>query len=188
MKLFISLALALVPAFPAVCTAKTIMDYLRVDDRLFEAKSIAEDAGILDDIDPSRFGTSLTLLLPTNEAFDKMQVDFPKWRDALINNKQYVETLILFAATDMAVTPTSIRSGKWESEGSLVSLLSETASIASDGYICVSDYTRTKSCDDPKSLPCCAMIDMNNVLKADDGYIYLIDSILMPQEIVDKMP
>lgn len=43
--------------------------------------------------------------------------------------------LILFAASDMVVTPASIRSGKWEAEGSIVSLLSETASIASDGYV-----------------------------------------------------
>ncbi|KAL8439879.1 hypothetical protein Efla_000851 [Eimeria flavescens] len=170
------------------CSAGSIMDLLRSDDRLYEARSIAEDAGILDDIDPSRFGTQLTLMLPSNEAFDQLNADKPNWRSALINNKQNVETLILFAASDTVVTPASIREGKWEAEGSLVSLLSETASIAKDGYICVTDYTRTASCDDPKSLPCCATIDLDNVLKADDGYIYLIDTVLMPQEVVDKLP
>lgn len=54
--------------------------------------------------------------------------------------------------------------------------------------VCVSDYTRTASCDDPNTLPCCAMIDLDNVIKAEDGYIYLIDSVLMPQEVVDKLP
>lgn len=32
------------------------------------------------------------------------------------------------------------------------------------------------------------MIDLDNVMKADDGYIYLIDAVMMPQEIVDKLP
>lgn len=188
MRSFAVLAAALVAAGPAVCSAKTIMDYLRTDDRLYEARAIAEDAGILDDIDPSRFGTQLTLILPSNEAFDQLNADRPKWRDALVKNKQNVETLILFAASDMLVTPGSIKSGKWEADGSIVSLLSETANIATDGYVCVSDYTRTASCDDANSLPCCAMMDLNNVMKADDGYIYLIDSVLMPQEVVDKLP
>lgn len=69
------------------------MDYLRTDDRLYEAKAIAEEAGILDDVDPSRFGTQLTLMLPSNEAFDQLNADRPKWRQALINNKQNVETV-----------------------------------------------------------------------------------------------
>lgn len=253
MRSLLVLAATLATAGPAVCGAKTIMDYLRTDERLYEAKTIAEDAGILDDIDPSRFGTQLTLMLPSNEAFDQLNADKPKWRSALVNNKQNVETvsksfyilgcgqlfydhlltsmclqLILFAASDMVVTPSDIRSGKWEAEGSIVSLLSETASIAKDGYVsalwctssrsfttshvkrikhfranlyhastpgcatsfqvCVTDYTRTTSCDDPDSLPCCAMADLDNVIKADDGYIYIIDAVLMPQEIVDKMP
>ncbi|KAL8447513.1 hypothetical protein Emed_004301 [Eimeria media] len=187
MKSFV-VAAALLAAGPMACSAKSIMDILRTDDRLYEARSIAEDAGILDDIDPSRFGTHLTLMLPSNEAFDQLNADKPRWRSELVNNKQNVETLILFAASDTVVTPESIREGKWESEGSITSLLSETASIAKDGYVCVSDYTRTASCDDPNSLPCCATIDLDNVLKADDGYIYLIDTVLMPQEVVDKLP
>ena len=71
------------------------MDYLRTDDRLYEARAIAEEAGILDDIDPSRFGTQLTLMLPSNEAFDQLNAEHPKWRQALINNKQNVETVSL---------------------------------------------------------------------------------------------
>ncbi|XP_026191958.1 uncharacterized protein LOC34623097 [Cyclospora cayetanensis] len=188
MKSLLVIAAALVTCGPALCSAKSIMDYLRTDDRLYEARLIAEDAGIINDIDPSRFGTQLTLILPSNEAFDQLNVDHPKWRQALVSNKNNVETLILFAASDMLVTPSSIRSGKWAAEGSIVSLLSETANIATDGYVCVSDYTRTASCEDPNSLPCCAMIDMDNVIKADDGYIYIIDAVMMPQEIVDKMP
>ncbi|CDJ61282.1 hypothetical protein, conserved [Eimeria maxima] len=188
MRSFGFITVAVATLLPVACNGKTIMDYLRTDDRLYEARAIAEEAGILDDIDPSRFGTQLTLMLPSNEAFDQLNAEHPKWRQALINNKQNVETLILFAASDMVVTPASIRSGKWEAEGSIVSLLSETASIASDGYVCVSDYTRTASCDDPDSLPCCAMVDLDNVIKAEDGYIYLVDAVMMPQEIVDKLP
>lgn len=93
MKSFLVVAAALVASSPVACFAKTIMDYLRTDDRLYEAKAIAEEAGILDDVDPSRFGTQLTLMLPSNEAFDQLNADRPKWRQALINNKQNVETV-----------------------------------------------------------------------------------------------
>lgn len=92
MKLFLGVATFAV-AGPLACSAKTIMDYIRTDDRLFEARSIAEDAGILDDIDPSRFGTQLTLILPSNEAFDQLNAERPTWRSALVNNKQNVETV-----------------------------------------------------------------------------------------------
>lgn len=93
MKSFVVLAAAFVAVGPMVCSAKTIMDFLRTDDRLFEARAIAEDAGILDDIDPSRFGTQLTLILPSNEAFDQFNADHPKWRNALVKDKQNVETV-----------------------------------------------------------------------------------------------
>lgn len=92
MKCFLVAAAALA-AGPAVCSAKTIMDYIRNDDRLFEARAIAEDAGILEDIDPSRFGTQITLILPSNEAFDQLNADHPKWRAELASHKQHVETV-----------------------------------------------------------------------------------------------
>lgn len=95
MRPFGALTAAVATLVPVACNAKTIMDYLRTDDRLYEARSIAEEAGILDDIDPSRFGTQLTLMLPSNEAFDQLHADHPKWRRALINNKQNVETVSL---------------------------------------------------------------------------------------------
>lgn len=53
--------------------------------------------------------------------------------------------------------------------------------------LCVSDYTRALPCDDPDSLPCCANVDLRHPLEAENGYIYMIDRVLLPQELIDKL-
>lgn len=96
MKGFIAslmLTLVIFIGLPASSAAKSIMDYLRSDSRLSEARSVLEEAGMLESIDPSRFGSELTIILPSNEALDEFFANYPRARENLIRKKKNVETV-----------------------------------------------------------------------------------------------
>ncbi|EPT27437.1 fasciclin domain protein [Toxoplasma gondii TgCatPRC2] len=166
---------------------KSIVDIIKTNPKLSAAREWAEESGILQKVDLSHYGDKVTIVLPSNRAFKELQANHPTWKAQLVSNSEDVETLILFASTDHSVTPEEIKAGKYEDTDSLVSILSEYSSISRSGRLCVSDYTRALPCDDPDSLPCCAKVDLRNVLEAEDGYIYLIDQVLLPQELIDKL-
>ncbi|PFH32496.1 hypothetical protein BESB_018140 [Besnoitia besnoiti] len=171
----------------AEAVPKSIVDIIRTNPKLSAAREWAEESGILHKVDLSHYGDKVTIVLPSNQAFKELEAEHPTWKSQLVRNSEDVETLILFASTDHGVTVEQIKAGKYEEVDSLVSILSEYSSISRRGKLCVSDYTRALPCDDPDSLPCCANVDLRHVLEAEDGYIYIIDKVLLPQELIDKL-
>lgn len=164
---------------------ENIIDKIRNDPRLSETHVWASESGVLTDFDIGGYAFGISLSLPSNKAIRELRAKHPDWEQKIKNSKENMETLVLFAATDTRITPESIRRGDVADQDSIISLLAHYSSISRNGQLCINDFSRVDSCESyPK---CCAQLDLDNAIFADDGIIYLIDSLVLPQEIIDKL-
>jgi len=168
----------------SVISARSIVDLILEEPELGEAKKWGQKTGLIENMDISQYGSEISLIIPSNTALRRYETEFPGRKEHLQSDEDDLQTLMLLAATDHAISPEDIKAGLYEDDDSLVSLLSQTASISKEGLLCLSPGSRA-SCSDEKE-PCCAQIDLNKTFKADDGYIFLIERVLHPDELIDK--
>eukprot|EP00921_Rhytidocystis_pertsovi_P013324 GHVQ01021535.1.p1 GENE.GHVQ01021535.1~~GHVQ01021535.1.p1 ORF type:complete len:208 (+),score=36.76 GHVQ01021535.1:528-1151(+) len=152
--------------------AETLENLLMRMPELSETYKFMQTSSILEDFGTEDYGgTGLTVLLPTNNAWMAVSEE----RKAFLldpNNSEDLESLLLFTATDSALTRSDIPDTTY-----IVTLLGVETEVGNSGRVCVLSIYDGEAYE-------CGMIEVWDI-PVDEGYVHLVDYALFPEELLD---
>eukprot|EP00922_Rhytidocystis_sp_ex-Travisia-forbesii_P010576 GHVS01015488.1.p1 GENE.GHVS01015488.1~~GHVS01015488.1.p1 ORF type:complete len:177 (+),score=37.15 GHVS01015488.1:135-665(+) len=156
----------------ASCAAVPMRDVIRERPGMEESSAFMERSTVLSDIDANQYGSELTMLLPSNDAWQEIGEER---REYLRNpdNGEDLETLLLFSTTDMALRRDDVVDGM-----TLVSLLGVESQVdRTNNRICVLNWSGVPH-------QCANVVEWD--VETDEGVIHVMDKAMMPEELEER--
>eukprot|EP00922_Rhytidocystis_sp_ex-Travisia-forbesii_P018074 GHVS01026920.1.p1 GENE.GHVS01026920.1~~GHVS01026920.1.p1 ORF type:complete len:178 (+),score=33.27 GHVS01026920.1:173-706(+) len=161
--------LSLIGVLPLLSFAVPLKEMIRSHPGLEESRAFMDGSSVLDGISADYYGSSLTLILPSNQGWWSMS---QQKRDYFLNpaNEEDLETLLLFCTTDRAIRMRDVSDGMV-----LMTLLGVEVQV---------DKTNNRLCMlswDQQPYQCANVVEWD--IEVDEGVVHVVDQAMLPEDL-----
>eukprot|EP00922_Rhytidocystis_sp_ex-Travisia-forbesii_P018062 GHVS01026907.1.p1 GENE.GHVS01026907.1~~GHVS01026907.1.p1 ORF type:complete len:187 (+),score=40.52 GHVS01026907.1:250-810(+) len=154
---------------PLLCNCLPLRQMIRTRPGMEESQSFIDGSSVLDSISADYYGSSLTLILPSNEGWWKLG---QAKRDYFLNpaNAEDLETLLLFSTSDHAIRMRDVQDGMI-----IMTLMGVEVQIdKTNNRLCMLDWNQLP-------LQCANVVEWD--IEVDEGVVHVVDRAMLPEEL-----